>query len=133
MGQVIIPGRNNGYPCIEELPELDDIGFDSPPYADFILKTITGINNKYPSVINLPQLAEIRINSKPDQDFIMRCLGKAVNNGYPVIAALNNVNTNVYTKLKFAKTNVVGMYYNSNYISCAYCNGKKVFGIYYTE
>lgn len=48
MGLDIIPGRNSGYPCITELPELPESADCTPPLPDMLMKLIPGSNGGYP-------------------------------------------------------------------------------------
>ena len=54
MTQTIISGRNNGYPCIAELPELDSIKTLEAPYPDMIMRVLgESVNDGYPCIIPL--------------------------------------------------------------------------------
>lgn len=131
MAMETISGRNGGYPCVAELPELSEIPDSKPPYPQFMLRTITGRNRGYPVILPLPELSEIPDSKPPYPDMLMRCLGEAVNGGYPVITALGNVKRRIFSKLYFADKNVCGMYLNGQFIASAFCGGHRVFGILY--
>ena len=53
MGFMIIPGRNEGYPCIPELPDLPQNADMIPPLPDMYLRCEEGVNGGYPAVPSL--------------------------------------------------------------------------------
>ncbi|MDE5860842.1 MAG: hypothetical protein K2H28_01460 [Ruminococcus sp.] len=87
--------KNNGYPCIEGLPEM--------PSAD--------MKKKYP------------------YGYMVCTDGK--NNGYPYIRELNSISVEKFSVLYFGGKLISEMYYDGNFISCAYFNEKEVFRIKY--
>lgn len=131
MAMDMISGRNGGYPCIKELPELNSIPYSKPPYPDMMLRTVPDRNGGYPVILKLPEMREIPASEPPYPDMLMRCLGESVNDGYPVIASLGNVKKRIFSEICFADKPVYGMYLNGQFIASAYCGGKKVFGIFY--
>ena len=132
MEQTIIPGRNGGYPCIEQLPELSGVPVSSAPYPEYVLRAYSGRNSGYPCLLKLPELGELSASSPPYPDYILRCLGSAVNEGYPCITSLAGAMTHRISELYFADKAAAAMYYNGERILTAFCGEKKVFGVYYT-
>lgn len=130
MAMDMISGRNGGYPCIAQLPELSSIPDSASPYPDHILRT-AGKNGGYPSLLKLPELSKVVESSPPYPEYLMRCLGSSVNNGYPVIAPLGEISRMTFSRLYFADKPVRAMYLNGQYIASAYCNEERVLGIYY--
>ena len=84
MAMDMISGRNGGYPCIAQLPELSSVPDSSPPYPEHMMRT-AGKNGGYPSLLKLPELSKIPGSSLPYPEYLMCCLGSAVNDGYPCI------------------------------------------------
>lgn len=133
MSLVIILGRNNGYPCVAELSDMDSIQMTSAPYPKWMLRVYPNVNNGYPSVFSLPERKSVKLKSSPYSSAMMRCLGSSVNQGYPVVIQLSDVKKDVLSKLRFAEMRISAMYYNENYISSAFCNEQKMFGISYSS
>lgn len=131
MGQVIIVGRNDGYPCLEELVELSEVKLFSPPYPMCMLMGDAAKNDGYPSLATLEELAEGVSFQYPYPDLMMRCLGEAVNDGYPVLMTVSDVKEHCFSDLFFAGYAIDGMYFNGRFVSEAYCNDIRVFGFYY--
>ncbi|MBE6861587.1 MAG: hypothetical protein E7497_01620 [Ruminococcus sp.] len=130
MGMVMVEGRNNGYPCIAELPELNGIGiFVNAPYPQYFFNLDSTRNNGYPSLERLPEMSGI-VGFRPlFPEYMMQCYGDNVNGGYPAVRRLAGVKTIVESKLSFADKEVVGMYYNGEFISRALCSDEEVFGV----
>ncbi len=59
MTQIIIPNRNNGYPCISELPELESVKSLTAPFPEYLMR-ISGdkLNNGYPYISALLTLVK---------------------------------------------------------------------------
>lgn len=131
MAMDMISGRNGGYPCVGKLPELSAIPDSKSPYPDMLLRTVEGRNKGYPAVFKLPELSTIPDSQPPYPDMLMRCLGETVNDGYPVIMALGNVKRKVFSEMYFSDKPVCGIYLNGRFIASAYCDDRKVFGIFY--
>lgn len=96
MAMDMISGRNGGYPCIVQLPELSSVPDSASPYPEHILRT-AGKNGGYPSLLKLPELSKVTESAPPYPEYLMRCLGSSVNDGYPCIRKIpGTVAVNLY-------------------------------------
>ena len=132
MGMVMVGGRNNGYPCIAELPELSGIGiFVNAPYPQYFYNLDSTRNNGYPSLERLPEISTI-VGFRPlYPEYMMQCWGDGVYGGYPAVKRLAGVTAVSESKLRFADKEIIGMYYNGEFISRALCREDEVFGVRY--
>lgn len=94
---------------------------------------IKGKNNNYPTSETLPELSQIPYRAAPYPDNMMRCVGKAVNEGYPTVLSVENIETVTVSGLFFADKPVLAMFYNGQQVFSAFCKDKKVFGLKYLK
>lgn len=124
MGFEIIDGRNHGYPCIPELPELDKARLTAP-VCQFMF---------VPGRSGYPMIAPVRESaagiSEPLPEYMMTCFGDEVNGGYPWIGDLKAVVNDSYSLLYFGDKRVKSMYCEGKAVKTAYCGGGKVFDTY---
>lgn len=52
---MIIPGRNDGYPCIPELPDLPQDAGMIPPLPDMYFRCTDGVNDGYPAILSVSE------------------------------------------------------------------------------
>lgn len=130
MSFCIYSEKNNGYPYIEDMPEIPETSLKKPYYS-YLYIIDNEKNNGYP--------AFREFNDMPITDMIkiypygfMICM-KDINYGYPCIPEINNISAEKFSYLYFSKKNIGEMYYKNKCILYAYCNEKEVFGIKYVS
>lgn len=133
MGMVMVEGRNNGYPCIAELPELSGIVLFTAPFPQYFFNLDNTRNNGYPSLECLPEISMI-VGFRPlYPEYMMQCWGEGVYGGYPVVKRLAGVTAVTDSKLRFADKEITGMYYNGEFISRALCREDEAFRVRYEK
>lgn len=93
---------------------------------------VTGRNNGYPCIPQLADISKLQQSSPPYPQYIMRCLGSGVNDGYPCIMSLAGAVMHTASRLYFGERPVTSMYLNGKSVRAGFCNGQRVFGVYYT-
>ena len=127
MSQIIIAGRNGGYPTMENLPELSEIPDCPKPYPQYMMRTVSG---SYPKPVPLPDMAYIPDCAPPYPQYMMRCIS-AVNDGYPMPIPVSGVSERLVSHLYYAEKQITAMYYGGQKLTLALCGGEKVFGTEY--
>lgn len=57
MAMVFIEGRNYGYPCVQELPELSGMVFPAHPYPKYLMRCLGNeVNEGYPCILSLANI-----------------------------------------------------------------------------
>ena len=89
MSFVFISGKNNGYPCFTDLPDLSVLPISIPPMPS---NTFTiPIGGGYPRRPLLQYVFPTSVTSSPYPVSVFRCLGENFNNGYPVKLCNDNI------------------------------------------
>lgn len=130
MSMTFIEGRNDGYPCIEELPNPPGTEFTAP-FPEYFLKPLENKNNGYPCEIHIPEIPRPTELLPPYPDIIMHCLGDAFNDGYPCIMMLENIERRIFSNVYFGETKAEKLFMGEKAVEAAYCNGQKVYGYTY--
>ncbi|MDE5770504.1 MAG: hypothetical protein K2I06_02580 [Ruminococcus sp.] len=131
MSFYVLDGRNNGYPCISELQDMNGTDMKKPYNSSYFMAG-NEVNGGYPSLIcmkNVPK-TDMKI-PYPHGAFI--CLGDDFNDGYPFIAEINNVGLQTYSSIYFGENHISKLYLNGEYITKAYCNEQEVFSVKYIK
>lgn len=124
MGQIIINGKNGGYPTLEELPDAAELEALFSPYPLNIQKT-DGKNGGYPHIGTLPNAAAEENLSPLYPRYMMRCVS-GVNDGYPTQLPMNGLAERLNIRVKFGDMPVRAVYFNGRQIIRAYCNEETV-------
>jgi len=131
MGMVIIPGRNDGYPFAEGLPDTPSLA-DIPPYHEYYMRISPPLNGGYPAVVQIPKTGGTGL-SEPYPDFVFHCLGDEFNSGYPLILQLHGITRENFSDVFFAEDNATELFFAGSRVTAAYCNGQKVCGTRYVS
>ncbi|MBR4627616.1 MAG: hypothetical protein IKO47_07965 [Ruminococcus sp.] len=129
MGMVIVSGRNSGYPFAEGLPDTPPLA-DTAPYHEYYMRISPVRNGGYPAIVQTPSVGGTGL-SEPYPDFMFHCLGSGFNDGYPLILQLHGIAREHFCDIFFAEDNAQELFFGSQKVTAAYCNGQKVFGIRY--
>ena len=131
MGMVIVPGRNNGYPFAEGLPDTPTLA-DTPPYHEYYMRISPSLNGGYPAIVQIPQAGGTGL-SEPYPAFMLRCIGGSFNSGYPLILQLHGITREPFSDIFFAEDNAAELFFGEKRVTSAYCNGQKVYGLRYVS
>ncbi|MCI1269634.1 MAG: hypothetical protein LKG21_07025 [Ruminococcus sp.] len=129
MSFVFISGKNNGYPCFTDLPDLSVLPISIPPMPS---NTFTiPIGGGYPRRPLLQYVFPTSVTSSPYPVSVFRCLGENFNNGYPVKLSLSNISMKTTSSLFINEKNASELMFNSQFLSQAFCNGNSVYSVFY--
>lgn len=120
----IYEGRNQGYPCIPELAELDG----AEPVSPVCRMMFSTNGSGYPVISAVPDVDAKLI--KPLPEYMTICFGDRANDGYPWISELKAIVRRSESSLYFGDKKAERLYFNGKEIETAFCNDEKVFEIY---
>lgn len=130
MSMVFIDGRNNDYPCIEELADHPSASFVLP-YPEMAWKVAGTADNGYPCLLCIPKIPRKNALLPLYPDFCMHCLGEKFNDGYPCILRLENIERSIFSDVYFGSREAKELFVGGRSVESAYCNGQKVYGSIY--
>lgn len=131
MSFYIDASKNNGYPYIQDMPEMPSADMHKPYHRYFFILDKKR-NNGYPSFRTFEDMPVTDMQKIYPHGFMI-CMGEGINDGYPCIPEISGVHYEKFSLLYFGEKHIDSLYYGRKYISSAYCNGKKVFSVRYVK
>lgn len=123
--------KNNGYPYIQDIPEMPSSDMQKPYHRYFFILDKSR-NNGYPAFRTFEDMPVTDMQKLYPHGFML-CMGESVNDGYPCIPEISNIHAEKFSLLYFGEKHIDDLYYRRKYISAAYCNGKRVFSVKYVK